>query len=576
MTKPSIQYSFVTIEDLANLIDYNEPLMFDTETIGLYGKIRLAQFYQPKFEKVLFVEYPNPFELVSIISKAKVVIHNAHYDITTIQDNLERITTAKNPWMPEQFSCTFLLSRLHFFKEDGFGLDAVLRYLLGYDPYDGNDQQDSDWSAPVLSEAQLVYAATDVFYLQLLYDTVKYMEEDINYQLDMLTTRYCLDFQNNGMPFVAEFLTETYAENLKRIEEIGLTINCNSYKQVRAYINSNMSDDLGLATLSIQGNERAVDVRETRKLTKQNSFLKKYTNLSKDGIIYGKFKCSPRSGRTASEGENLQQIPRKLKKIFGVAVDGPIVMIHSDFSQMQLRLVCAITADTAMETLFRAGKDLHNYVAEMIFGKDFTKEHRQIAKTSNFSLLFGAGILILIAQLISDAGLLLSEEDASKVKKKWLSLWKQVAAWQKQGIRDWKAGRVWETPLGRRYKAKMMTDQLAIQIQGAEAEVAKLAIHYMVPKLRELHPDIKLRDFIHDGYIFTCPNIKEIYEAASKIIADAMLEAWTQMSQNFKIQDLPMPCTASVGWNWKELEDDKHIYIYETVNKPIVQQDGVV
>lgn len=557
-----IEYKFVTIDELSKLIDNEQPLMFDTETKGFYGPIRLAQFYQRNFPCVLMVENPGVMELVSLLSPAYVVIHNAHYDISTIQDNLERLTMSKFPWMPDKFEDTFLLSRLHYYTKEGFSLDKALTYCLGFDPYNGNDQQQSDWGVPVLSKEQLIYAATDVYYLHDLYDAVKHMQDDINYQLDILTTRYCLDFQNNGMPFSAEILTEVYAKNMARIEEIALPINCNSYQQVRKYINSNMSDDHGLAVLSNQGNEKAIAVRETRKLTKQNSFLKKYANLSKDGAIYGKFKCSPRSGRTASEDENLQQIPRALKKIFGVKEGGDTVVIHSDFSQAQLRLVCAVTADRAMEALFRAGKDIHSYVAEMIFGPNFTKEHRQICKTANFGLLFGAGIVVFIAILIKEAGLLLSEDDATKIKKKWLSLWKQVSAWQKQGIRDWKAGRTWETPLGRRYKAKMMTDQLAMQIQGAEAEVAKLAIHYIVPKLRELHPDIKLRDFIHDGYIFTCPNVKETYEAAAKIIADGMLEAWQELSQNFTITDLPMPCTATVGWNWKDIEDDKFIYQY--------------
>lgn len=564
MTIDKVEYMFVTVEELVKLIDVDKPMMVDTETIGFYGRIRLAQFYQKHFPKVMLLENPNPFELVSVMSKTKCVMHNAHYDISSIQDSIERLVGSKSSWMPDKFEDTFLLARLHYFNNEGFSLDKCIQYAIGFNPYEGTkkDMQDSDWGAPVLSDEQLTYASNDVVYLHQLYDAVKHMEQDINYQLDILTTRYCLDFQNNGMPFNAEILTKIYSDNMERIKEIALPINCNSYQQVRAYINSNLSDDHGLAVLSNQGNEKAIAVRETRKLTKQNSFLKKYTNLSKDGVIYGKFKCSPRSGRTSSDDENLQQIPRALKKIFGVKENGDTVLIHSDFSQMQLRLVAAIAADKAMEALFRDGIDIHSYVARMIFGENFTKEHRQICKTANFGLLFGAGVNTFIAILIKDAGLLLNEEEATKIKRKWLSLWKQVAEWQKQGIRDWKAGRIWDTPLGRRYKAKMMTDQLAMQIQGAEAEVAKLAIHYMIPKLNKLHKDIKLRDFIHDGYIFSCPNDKAIYEEASKIIADAMLEAWREMSQSFSITDIPMPCTATVGWNWKDLEEDKFIHQY--------------
>ena len=350
-----------------------------------------------------------------------------------------------------------------------------------------------------------------------------------------------------------------------RIKEIALPINCNSYKQVRPYIGSEMSDDGGLAKLSSQGNERAKLVRETRKLTKSNSFLTKFNEtmevLNDDfGLIYGKFKCSPRSGRTASDKQNLQQLPRKLKKIFGVEEDGDKVIIYSDFAQIQLRAVCVKTGDKKMEKLFRDGEDLHNFVAEMIFGKDFTKTHRQICKTANFSLLFGAGINTFIAILLKEAGLSLSEKEARDLDKKWKALWVQINAWQQQGIKDWRKKIPWETPLGRRYTARMMTDQLAMQIQGFEAEVAKLGMHYMIPKLKELHSDIKLRNFIHDSYIFTAPNKPEIYEKASVIIADAMQEGWKQMCQNVLIPDLAMPVNVRVGWNWGDIEEDNFIF----------------
>ena len=108
-----------------------------------------------------------------------------------------------------------------------------------------------------------------------------------------------------------------------------------------------------------------------------------------------------------------------------------------------------------------------------------------------------------------------------------------------------------------------MTDQLAMQIQGFEAEVAKLAMHYMLPKLKALHPDIKLCNFIHDSYIFTCPNEPEIYKEASRIIACAMQEGWSEMCKDVTITDLPMPVTVKVGWNWGDIEGDKVPPLFE-------------
>jgi DNA polymerase I-like protein with 3'-5' exonuclease and polymerase domains len=559
-------YRFTTIAELTTIIDKSKPLMVDTETIGLYGKIRLFQCYQRGWETALFVEYPQPFDLVALLSGLLCVFHNSHYDITCVQEGL-----GKQVWMPNEFHDTFLLARLHFYQEEKFSLDDVVKYCLGFDVYNGTkkDMHEADWSVPVLPEENLIYAAKDVIYLHDVWDKVEYRRDDISYKLDMLCTRYCLDFQNNGMPIDIQKLNERYAKNCLEIKEIGLPINSNSYVQVRKYIDSVMSDDIGLSTLAAQGNTKAKAVKDTRKLVKNNSFLTKFTNTMAEmgngfGVIYGKFKCSPRSGRTASDDQNLQQIPRSLKTIFGVAVDGDEVIIYSDFAQIQLRGVCVVTGDRVMEKLFRQGRDLHTYVAEMIFGPNYTKEHRQITKTANFGLLFGAGVIVFINILVKQAGLLLSEDAANTIKKKWIGLWKQIDEWQSNGIKSWKKGEAWETPLGRRYRARMMTDQLAMQIQGFEAEVAKIAMHYMWPELKALHPDIKLRNFMHDSYLFTCPNNPEIYKAACQVVADKMQEAWREMCKSVLITDLPMPVKVRVGWNWGDMEgDDEAGWIYE-------------
>ena len=554
-------YKLVNLEEVSRVIDPSLPVMYDSETIGFYGRIRLAQFYQPHFDKPLLVEWPEPLALVSLLTSLHVVGHNIHYDISCIQEQLGKLV-----WMPNKFDCTFLLSRLHFYLRDGFALDEVVKYVTGINPYEGNDQQKSDWSVPVLSEEQKVYAAMDVIYLQRVWDEVKPSLEDFSYKLDLLCTRYCLDFQNVGMPVDIARLEKRFEKNTARIKELNVPINVNSYQQVRPYIGSIMSDGEGLSRLAIQGNERAAAVQETRKLIKNNSFLTKFMNTMDNqndgfGIIHGKFKCSARSGRTTSSDQNLQQLPRSLKEIFGFADGGEDVLIYSDFAQIQLRAVCAQTADKTMEALFRAGEDLHGFVAKMIFGENFTKEQRQICKTANFGLLFGAGMQTFITILIKQANVWLTEAQAAPICRKWLSLWVEIAQWQKQGMKDWKKGLPWETVLGRKYTAKMMTDQLAMQIQGFEAEVAKLAMHYAIPKLNELCPEIKLCDFIHDSYIFRGPNKKEIYEPACVILANAMQEAWVQISQNAPIPDLPMPVNVRVGFNWGDIE--KGTFIHE-------------
>lgn len=552
-----VPYKLVGLGVVSKSIDTEHELFFDTETDGLYGPIMLAQFYQESWDEVLMVQRPDVPALMSVLINTHFVAHNASYDISTIQDQLDKF-----PWVPPKFDDTLYLARLHYYRKEKFALDDVMGYCLGYDPYEeqGLDKktlQKSKWTGE-LTEDQLHYAATDVFYLSDVYKDVADKLDNYSYKLDILTLRYCLDFQNNGMPVDNKALHDAYTANLTRIEEVGLPINSNSYKQVREYIGSMNSDGLGLIKEKLSGNTRAGDVQEVRGLIKQNSFLAKFDVGS--GRIYGKFLPSTRSGRLASKSQNLQQIPRKLKKVFGYQTDDDRVLIYSDYAQLELRCICAIKKERRMEQLFRENKDLHGYTTELIFGSKFTPEERQLTKTGNFSLLYGSSARVFGEILLKQAELQWNEAKLEQFKKKWQNLWTAIATWQQKGIRAWRHNMAWATPMGRQYVAKMMTDQLNIQNQGAGAEVSKLALHKIMPRLKELDADIRLINFIHDSYIIDCPKDEATWKAVSEIVAKGMQQAWFATSQSMAIKDLPMPIEVFVGYNWGSIE---HEYIYK-------------
>lgn len=545
-------------------LDPSQPLFCDTEGLGFYAKIRLIQFYQKHWLRPILVEWPNPLEIVSLLSREVTSVwHSAHYDISTIQEQNNFLS-----WMPEKFHCTLLLSRLHFYNKQKFSLDNCIEYVIGQNPYPNKKEMGgSDWAKPVLSDEQLHYAASDVWYLSQLFDTVKDCIDTTSYELDIISTRDALEFQREGLPVDMERLEEMFAANEKRIKEIALPINCNSYVQVRPYIGSNESNDLGLAKLSQQGNERAIKVRETRKLTKQNSFLTKFVNESRNGNIYGKFNPAARSGRYTCKDQNLQQLPRATKSLFGFEKDGEYVMVFSDFSQLELRCMCAIAADRTMERLMRTGEDMHGFTTKMCItdGGEYTKPQRQVGKTANFNLGYGGGATMLSSIILTDADMWVPPEDCQKLKVKWLKTYTGINSWQQRGIKDWRAGRPWQTPLGRKYVAELMTDQLNIQIQGFGAEVAKLARHYFKKKIAELGLVAKQMNFVHDSYLLKVVNDPAVYEVVAKALGDSMQEAWFEVcscSDLVVIKDLPMPVEVQVGFNWGDIEQ-KGEFIYE-------------
>ncbi|QBP07022.1 putative DNA polymerase [Edwardsiella phage ETP-1] len=625
-----VPYRKTSLSEVSSLIDTTKDLALDTETQGFYQRIRLAQFYQRDWPEVLLVEYPNQYELATVVDTVHIVAHNVHYEITTIQQQ------TGTRWMPKSFDDTFLLARLHFPQKESFSLDDVTAYVLGYDLYtklglEKKKLQGSDWSVPVLSDAQLLYAAADVYKLLDVYDEVKQQRVAFSYKLDKLTLGYCADFQWNGMPVDKARMFEEFDSITEKLNAIVLPVNANSPKQVKEWLGVDSTGDIELACLELDPtqtelcyfgvakpmprNEAAGLVRKTRKLKKQLSFIKKFeeTMLSELGIL-GKFKPSARSGRLTSDDQNLQQLPRSLKCCFGTK-PGSEVLIYADYAQIELRHICAITECKTMEKLFREGRDLHSYTTDMIFetyenifdrmlqsaldtaetrrgnvvseedyqriragveseAKKLYKRYRQISKTCNFSLLYGGGIAMFISILIKTASILLTEVEANKIRQKWRNLWREIYAWQERGIAMWRKGKLGSTPLGRHYSAKMMTDQLNIENQGGAADVNKLAMHYLAPRLaayNEQHgTNYCIANNIHDSYILRGEDNAEHYKAVAVILAECMQLAWFECSKALKVKDIPMPVNVKVGYNWGDIEDDDVPDLYSFDLEPYV------
>lgn len=548
-------YQLVLQEVAEASIDFDAPLFIDTESVELYGKTRLVQLYQEGWNFVRMVEWPDEKWIQHLMRKC--VFHNAHYDITAMQQN------AGNRYIPAEFYDTFLAARLAFPRLGEYTLDAVMTQVLGYDPYkkeglDKKELQKSDWSKSKLSPQQLVYAALDVLHLPAVYHAVKDQFDSLSYKLDMLALRYALDFQWNGLPVQLNKVMDERVACVKTLNENPCPINVNSYIQVRKWLECTESDDLALARLALAGSDKAKLIRLHRKMLKRMNFLGKYAKHR----IYGKFKPSARSGRFTSDDENLQQIPRALKGIFGPPPGR--VFVYADFAQLELRTIAVITKCVEMIRLFRNYEDLHNFVAIMLFGPNFTKNDRQVTKTCNFNFLYGGGIAVFLGILIKTVEIALNEGTASTLRNKWRRLFKEIAGWQDRGIAAHRKGEVWYTPFGRPYVGNLMTDQLNIQNQGFGAEIAKLALHYLLQDNKLANLGGMLCNFIHDSYIVECDDDPAVYMPIAEHMANAMQEAWFEGCRMTDVHNVPMPVKVLVGYNWGDIEEGQYIYKFES------------
>jgi DNA polymerase-1 len=113
------------------------------------------------------------------------------------------------------------------------------------------------------------------------------------------------------------------------------------------------------------------------------------------GKIHPDWKQMVDTGRMACRSPNLQNIPartemgQRMRECF-VAEPGHKLIV-ADYSQMELRILAQLSQEPRMLEAFQKGEDLHSKTAEALFGAEYTKEQRGLAKTINFGIAYGAG-----------------------------------------------------------------------------------------------------------------------------------------------------------------------------------------
>ncbi len=548
-----------------------EKIFCDTETIGLYGPVRILSIYCPEISLTdVYLYDTKDYPLILMkkrLSEAnETTWHNGSYDFNVLG------------WRPRDWHDTYILDTILKFNADGHTLDKVARRVYGYDPYedmfannmdvtfegkninfptdvvyDKKKMQKSTWSGK-LRPSQYAYAALDVYILPTILTSYKIEKAGWSYQLDKAAV---VAFTQMGqkLPIDVEGLQEQRRINQASIDEYNLPINVNSYQQVRPYIGLETSDDDALAQHCANGNERACAVRTVRSLRKQISFIDKFLRLN-DGNDYikGYLNIGTRSGRSKCANQNLQQVPQVLKKY----IKSKRFMVYVDFAQLELRSLCALIGEPVLEKLFREEADLHSFVRDKLFDSETNisdagrgNSLRQIAKIYNFASLYGAGYKTIGKVLTKYTGMQLSESELKTHKATWLGTFPGIKAWHQQNIRHWQKKRVLKTPMGRQYIGKLPTDTNNIMNQGAGAEVAKLAL------IKTVQHSPKPEDilmFVHDSETGEADTLEEA-KAMAELMANDMSEAWFKITKFMKISDLPMPINAFIGTDWKTIDD---------------------
>lgn len=571
-----ITYKEVSIDEAIEQLKTVKIVALDTEVdtkgSNFYGKLSSIQLYNGNWnDEVLLIldwrtePYSELYKLLDFIKEKdiKVVMHNSAYDITHFNEE------TKTSWYLN-IEDTLFLARIVEPYLNSYSLDNLPLPDGMKSPYDDLDKklmQKSKFFKGGFTESQKKYAAFDAYITWHVF--MKQIDEynkcpRLVYDLNKKASLNILDMQKNGMPVDVISCDSEFTKLQLELDSLDLSVNPNSVAQVRKFLglDSKASTDAkALSYMSIlDKNEDAKKIKRARTIIKYMNFLDKF-RATDDGYLRGRYSVTAKSGRTTCREFPMQTIPRNLKMCFGFQPDDGLLIGYADFSQLELRTMAIIANDELMIETFKKGEDIHTTVCKRIFGNDFTKEQRTTTKHCNFNLLYGGSALTMQNLLLTTADLYLPEDEIRDIISDWGRILPGVRKWQRGMLKKFEAGELEQTPFGLPYFADRGPQMLNIKNQGAGAEIAKIALNDIHQKLPE---GSYMINFIHDSYLIAC-NEKEDLEAISKIMSEAMQEAWRKYcSVMFREPDeIPMPVSIGFAKNWNDVEGSKAVATFD-------------
>ena len=262
------------------------------------------------------------------------------------------------------------------------------------------------------------------------------------------------------------------------------------------------------------------------------------------------------TGRLSSNNPNLQNIPirtergRQVRKAF-VPRNEDYTLLAADYSQIELRIIAALSEEETMIEAFKHGEDIHASTASKVFNvaiEDVTREQRSNAKTVNFGIIYGVSAFGLSNQ--TD----LSRSEAKELIDTYYETYPKLKNYISKQVDFARDHGYVQTVLGRRRYLKDINSRNAVvrgaaernavnaPIQGSAADIIKLAMINIYDKLEAGDYKTKMLLQVHDELVFDVykPELDEI----SKLIKNEMENA-------FKLS-VPLDVEIGLGDNWLE------------------------
>ena len=589
-TKPSYKL-ITTAEERADLLEkllMQKSVCFDTETSGLdtinddiigiafsYAKGNGVYVTIPKGEEQAILEEFNPFFLNESIEK---IAHNLKFDLKVIQ---KYGITLKG-----QLFDTMIAHYL-FNPEGKHNMDYLSELYLNYKPVSiesiigkkGKNQLSmADLEPSKISD----YACEDA---DITFQLKEFMQKEIEkphlkslfYDIEMPLVTILKDMELEGINIDVPAL-EVFSKELE-IELIALTLKIKTLANTEEDFNLDSPKQLGIVLfehMEIEGVKakmtktgqystsedtiqkmvekheifaHILDYRSLKKL--KSTYVDAFPTLvnKKTGHIHTHYmQTIAATGRLSSTNPNLQNIPiktargREMRKTF-IPRNENYSLLAADYSQIELRVIAAISEDANMIKAFNDGIDIHTATAAKVFNvenvDDVTPEQRRSAKAVNFGIIYGQSAFGLAQNLG------IKRKEAKQIIDSYFEQYPKIKDYMASSVEFAREHGYVETIMKRRRYLKDINSENAIvrnfaernavnaPIQGSAADVIKIAMINVAAAMKKANLKSKMLLQVHDELVFDVENseieqlqqiVKENMESAIKLVVPLNIE----------------------------------------------------
>lgn len=583
-------------KELMELLLKQSQVCFDTETSSieaLHAEL-VGMSFSFKEREAFYVAVPNNFEDAKTIveefksffesKKIEKIAHNIKYDLQVLGRYGIKVAAP-----------TFDTMIAHYLinPESKQSMDFLAESYLTYKPISitdligkkgknqGNmkDLKPEEVSDYACEDADITFQLKQIFEPEIQKDHLKHLF----YKMEMPLVEVLSDMEKEGIAIDTEGLKEFSIQIEKhtntlegKIKELaGMDFNIDSPKQLGDVLFEHLKISkkakktktgqyaTGEDILQKHKNDHEIiplilEYRQLRKL--KSTYVDPLPTLvdKVDGRIHTHFmQTVTATGRLSSNNPNLQNIPirtengKEIRKSF-IAKGEDYLLMSVDYSQIELRIIAALSNDPTMVEAFQSGKDIHAATAAKVFHVDIsevTREQRSAAKAVNFGIIYGQSAFGLAQNLN------ISRTEAKEIIDSYFAQYATIKTYMDNTVAQARENGYVETIMKRRRYLPDINSSNAIvrgfaernainaPIQGSAADIIKMAmvtVHNEMKNQSNLKSKMILQ--VHDELLFDI-HVDEIDEMKA-LVKDAMENAVSLV--------VPMEVEMELAKNWLE------------------------